>query len=145
MDQELENIFPQLAVDGYELTSPKTPLYNCIAWSVGDDTKWWWPNATYYWPTTIPMIETVEAFKLMYESFGFSICYSHILEKGFEKIALYVDQATNKPTHASRQLSDGKWTSKLGMHKDISHNTLPGIENQKYGIAVLFMKRAFIS
>lgn len=141
MDQELENIFPQLASEGYELTSPETPLYNCIAWSVGDNTKWWWPNNIYYWPEKIPCTETVDAFQLMYESFGFSICDNYEIETGFEKIALYINPITKKPTHASRQLPDGKWTSKLGCKKDISHNTLVGVEGTAYGVSSLIMKR----
>jgi len=145
MDQELENIFPNLSSFGYELTSPATTLYNCIAWSIGDDTNWWWPDGINYWPDDIPCVATVESFCLMYASFDFVVCDNFEVEDGFEKIALYVSPITGQPTHASRQLSNGKWTSKLGMHKDITHNTLSGIENQIYGAPFLFMKRVIIS
>ena len=141
MDQVLENIFPNLALNVYELTSPETPFYNCIAWSVGDNTKWWWPDGINYWPDNIPCVATVESFRLMYESFDFVVCDNFEIEAGFEKIALYVNPLTKQPTHASRQLSDGKWTSKLGRLKDISHNTLGGVEGAVYGVPFIFMKR----
>lgn len=142
MDKDIENIFPELATDGYKLTSPETVSYNCIAWSVSDNTKWWWPDGINYWPENILCIETVEAFKSMYESFGFVVCENTDLEVGFEKIVLYIDPITNKPKHASRQLPDGKWTSKLGKLKDISHNTPTGVKGSVYGVPYLFMKKA---
>jgi len=141
MDKDIENIFPKIAQEGYQLTSPETVLYNCIAWSVGDNTKWWWPNGIYYWPESIPVAITVDAFKLMYESFGFVSCDDSSFEENFEKIALYVDPTTKEPKHACRQLPDGKWTSKLGRMKDISHDTLMGLEGSFYGTPFLYMKR----
>jgi hypothetical protein len=49
---DLENFFPRISIEGYHVTSPETPKYNCIAWAAGKDDKWWWPdkNNQYYWP-----------------------------------------------------------------------------------------------
>lgn len=140
MDAYLEQKFPQITKGaGYELTSPETPLYNCIAWSVGDMSKWWWPEGQGYWPDGISRTLSAVSFKEMYESFGFSECDNSNLERGHEKIALYADN-NNNPTHAARQLSNGQWTSKLGRYKDISHE-LDGIVNAEYGAPCLVMKR----
>jgi hypothetical protein len=35
--EEIEAAFPQLSVHGYELASPATFEYNCIAFAAGDD------------------------------------------------------------------------------------------------------------
>ena len=44
-------------------------------------------------------------------------------------------------THATRQLPNGKWTSKLGDWEDISHE-LEGIEGEKYGNIYQILKRS---
>ncbi len=36
------------------------------------------------------------------------------IERGFEKIALFADSATQAPRHAAHQIPDGRWESKLG-------------------------------
>ena len=55
--------FPHLAEQGYDETSPATPLYNCIAWAVGETDAWWWPTpeAVCYWPPGAPREETLGA------------------------------------------------------------------------------------
>jgi hypothetical protein len=59
-------------------------------------------------------------------------------EPGFEKVALYAD-AAGIPTHAARQLSGGKWTSKLGRREDIEH-ALDDLTGDVYGSVVAFLK-----
>lgn len=54
------------------------------------------------------------------------------LDDGYEKVALYVDNA-GIPTHMARQLPNGEWTSKLGQLEDISHNDLDALEGTQYG------------
>lgn len=77
----------------------------------------------------------VDAFKTM----GFSECSDGSLESCFEKVAFY--GATLEYTHAARQLSDGKWTSKLGKAEDITHDTPEDVAEGLYGPVVQFMKR----
>ncbi len=38
----LSGHFPRLASDNYCIIGPKTPTYNCIAWSVSDVSQWIW-------------------------------------------------------------------------------------------------------
>ena len=45
------------------------------------------------------------------------------------------------PTHAARQLPDGKWTSKLGPFEDIKHSTLVCLKGPLYGEPDTYMKR----
>jgi hypothetical protein len=56
-----------------------------------------------------------------------------------EKIAIFAD-ATGSPTHAARQLTSGRWTSKLGEAEDIEHE-LRAIEGDIYGTVVAILKR----
>lgn len=46
------------------------------------------------------------------------------------------------PTHAARQLENGKWTSKLGQLEDIEHE-LDGLVGDKYGIVVTILRRPY--
>jgi hypothetical protein len=58
---------------------------------------------------------------------------------GIEKIAIFVD-AKQAPTHAARQLPDGRWTSKFGCLEDMSH-LLQQAEGSFYGKVARYMSR----
>jgi hypothetical protein len=60
------------------------------------------------------------------------------MEIGIEKIALYLKNGA--PSHAARQLPDGKWSSKLGEADDITH-TLDGLNGDRYGAHSKYMQR----
>lgn len=137
----IEENFPNLRNTPYQITSPHTALYNCIAWAANDQTKWWWPDifGMAYWPPGVPRIETLEAFVQAYETIGYEICSQSSHETGYEKVAIYID-SEGKPTHAARQLPNGFWTSKLGQGHDISH-TLQGVEGKTYGTVGQILKR----
>lgn len=141
--QEIELVFPSLNSSNYQVTSSKTPNYNCIAWAVNVDNRWWWPDQQnqYYWPKDIPREETLSAFIKAYSLYGYSVCNNLTYEKGFEKIAIYTN-FQGKPTHAARQLTSGDWTSKLGKLEDISHKDLNVVSGQVYGKVSVIMKRS---
>lgn len=130
--------------------SPPTTDYNCIAWAADDKENWWWPDQyrLYYWPSNVPRRETIEAFIQAFGTLGYSVCSNPDFELGYEKVAIYVDNE-NKPTHAARQLDNGKWTSKIGKWVDVEHdlNTLErnyfaeGKHFPRYGKAAVFLKR----
>lgn len=132
--------FPKLMNEGYSLTSPATPDYNCIAWAVGHDDVWWWPdsNQVAFWPDGLPREETLEAFMAAFASVGYLPCPDGSLVEGFEILAIYVKGG--KPSHAARQLADGSWSSKLGRSIDLTHS-LSGLVGQTYGAAAAFMIR----
>lgn len=133
--------FPALRASGFEVTSPATPAYNCIAWAAGENGRWWWPNPFGYWPDGVPVEETVEAFVLAYRTLGYEPCADGELEAGYEKVAIF--SLNGKPTHAARQLPDGKWTSKLGMQVDLSHG-LGALNGPQYGEPTSFVRRKLI-
>jgi hypothetical protein len=88
------------------------------------------------------------AVRATFQTKGFEDCDDDSLEDGIEKIALYAT-SNGKPTHAARQLENGKWTSKLGDHEDIVHETLDCLNGERnwfgqiqcYGKPVRYMKR----
>jgi hypothetical protein len=114
----LASHFPALAAEGFTQTSPADAKYNCIAWAAGRTDEWWWPTpaGAFSWPEGLPRSETLDSFLRLFRSLGYAECPDGNLDPGFEKVALFV--AAGKPSHAARQLPDGRWTSKLGKWLD---------------------------
>lgn len=137
---DIEICFPLLASTGYKITSPSSIDYNCIAWAADHSTECWWPDASslYYWPLE-SFDDSLESFVKAFETLGYSTCGNGVKKPGFDKIAIYTNRA-GKPTHAARQLEDGKWTSKLGPSEDITHEA-NGLDSQEYGSIAQFMRR----
>ena len=138
----LELRYPNLALTEYTVTSPKSQEYNCFAWVAGDQERWWQPTPEYefYWVSGVPMEETLSAYIQAYQTLDYAICDSAILETGYEKIALYVNDE-GIPTHAAKQLLTGKWSSKLGWLEDIEHE-LEGLTGEQYGKVGQVLKRS---
>lgn len=132
--------FPSLEATGGRLTSPQTPVYNCIAWAAGDQSRWWWPNPGGYWPPSAPTSIELTSFIQAFATVGYERCADGVVEIGFEKIAIYC--IDGKPTHASRQLPSGAWTSKLGRDVDIEHQAVEGLCGPAYGVVAAFMRRS---
>jgi hypothetical protein len=139
------NFFPHGNANGAVETGPADWRYNCIAWAAGRTDAWWWPDVDGdgFWPEGAPREETVAAFVAAFATLGFTPCENSDHEPGWEKVALYAVNDT--PTHAARQLPDGKWTSKLGRGPLVTHNTPHGVEGPVYGIACAYLRRAIPS
>jgi hypothetical protein len=118
----LELRYPNLALTEYTVTSPKSQEYNCFAWAAGDQERWWQPTPEdeFYWVEGVPMEETLSDYIQAYQTLGYITCDNVALAAGYEKIALYV-RDDGVPIHAARQLTTGKWASKIGALEDIEH------------------------
>ncbi|MBU1626552.1 hypothetical protein KKB18_04210 [bacterium] len=144
--EALEAKFPYLQKDNYSITSPISHEYNCIAWAAGDTQRWWQPNPrnllfnTYYWPRKAINSNTIEAYISAFRLLGYKQCDNSNPEKNFEKVAIYVNEI-GKPTHMTRQLDSGIWTSKIGEDEDIIHHTLKALEDSDYGKVAVILKR----
>jgi hypothetical protein len=136
----LEKLFPALASSGYSKSSEYDPGYNCIAFAVHDKGQWWQKVAVrgYYWP--IDRDDRLEDWIKALGLNGYSVTDNWDLEKGIEKVAIYVNQ-DGSPEHVSRQLESGTWTSKMGKHEDIEHPRLAALKGKEYGEAMVVMKR----
>lgn len=142
MRHQIEDYFPRLRPNDYQITSSKSHTYNCIAWAAGETDRWWWPDPfdQYFWPKGAQRREALEAYVHAFSGLGYVLCQTDELEPGFEKVAIYTD-VTGRPTHAARQLPNGKWTSKLGRLEDIEHGALDCLSGSSYGSVALFLKR----
>lgn len=142
MAQIIKRTFPNLRHGNYEITSERTPKYNCIAWAADRTDRWWWPSPPpfSYWPKNVPREETVESFILAFKELGYEPTENREFEANYEKVALYAD-ANGTPTHMARQRSSGDWTSKLGRLEDIRHKSLDEIAGAAYGRVVEVLRR----
>ena len=138
---EIQKDFPNLKLDEFIITSRINFFYNCFAWAAGYDNVVMQPsNNTMYCWLTGEIGETLENFEKQYQHFGFERTDNSELEVGIEKAAFYVKD--NIVQHASRQLENGWWTSKLGQFgEDIAHKALKGLEGEVYGQVEMIMKR----
>jgi hypothetical protein len=135
--------FPRLTTTNHRVTSPATPEYNCIAWAAGRTDRWWQPGA--YWPVFVPSDDFgIGTLERAFAALGYVDCgTSDQLESGIEKVALY--GSAQLYTHAARQLSSGKWTSKLGRDVDIEHDSPDDIAGGVYGEVEQVMRRIAVS
>jgi len=139
LDRMISHVdFPRLTQENCRVTSPATADYNCVAWSAGDTEHWWQPGV--YWPVNAPSGEYgIGILEQAFLALGFEECAHESLEDGFEKVALFGSGLFY--THASRQLPNGKWTSKLGRGEDIEHDTPDDVAGGVYGEMVQVLKR----
>lgn len=134
--------FPNIDIEGFIVTSDLNPTYNCFAWAGNDDTKCWLPfkSKYYFWYTDNTAL-TLENVINNYSHIGYTeITESSDLEEGYDKVAIYIDEG-GEPSHAARQVENGKWTSKLGDREDIEHSTPECLESDSYGKVKVILKR----
>ena len=139
------NLFPHLNNRPHSVTSDADAKYNCIAWAVPSIVNWWSPITGYYWPPGVDRGRTVDHYVAAYATAGYAPCgQDGSLEDGWEKIALYGKVSVTGHVvieHASRQLCDGHWTSKMGKSEDICHTGVDDVCGPLYGQVVLYLKR----
>jgi hypothetical protein len=140
VEPDLEDLFPGLRGQPYQIKSARDRRYNCIAFAAGDTRTWWWPDVAGEdtWPPGVARVETVEAFRDAFATLGYIVCDHEQVEAGFEKIALFA--LVGVPKHAARQLPGGSWVSKLGPRENIEH-TLHDLTGMVYGSVILVMRR----
>lgn len=150
--QDRENLFPNLKDYGYRKTSESTGYetikYNCIAYAMDDDQRWWEPpiwgehQPGNYWPSDAPTEHELNTYIRVFELQGYMISDTRDLEPNFEKVAIYWGVEGH---HVAKQLASGEWSSKLGDHEDIAHKTLEGLETDgrlpAYGKVMQILKR----
>jgi len=133
--------FPSLTSGNHRITSAASRHYNCIAWAAGEQESWWWPDPEQigFWPPVVPRVETLAAFVSVFQGLGYEVCKNAELEAGYEKVAIYA--LAGRPTHAARQLINGRWTSKLGRQEDIEHERA-ALDGPVYGTMARILRRS---
>jgi hypothetical protein len=132
--------FPNLNESNHRTTSPPTPLYNCFGWAIAGEEALLGPERGYIWPSAAPRNHKLSSFEIVVAEYGYDRCETSSLEPGWEKIALF--GIPEHIDHAARQLSSGRWTSKLGREEDIEHDTPEAVAGGAYGTILAFFKRA---
>lgn len=123
---------PGLRPENHEDTSPATDSYNCVAWALGEDHRWWEPDPQYlyFWPDDIPRRRSLKHYLAVFRTEGYAECLEPDLRPGEEKVAIFALEGVFK--HACRQLANGQWTSKMGSNVDICHE-LEAVAGGRYG------------
>ena len=137
----LINWFPHLATDNYfELTSPSTPVYNCIAWAMGLTDRWVDPFSApgHWWPDGVKKSDTCESLINAFIALGFEQTDNYTYDSTYDKVVLY--GYNGKWKHASRILKNNIEHSKFGEYWDglHSHNIF---QDPIYGTAYACMQR----
>ena len=133
--------FPNSTSLNFGITSPEDNSYNCIAWACGIKNYKFWPDCEeygYFWPKNITNKHDINSFIEFFKIYGFNTCFDGKYEHGFEKIAIYAKN--EQVTHASRQINQRQWTSKIGDSHDVGH-TLDALDGGMYGNIIEYMKR----
>ena len=128
----------------FKITSDPTPIYNCIGFAMGMKDVWvalGHPSKLpwCWWPPTAPPDENPESLVRAFEYMGFTRCPSNLIEKGFDKVALY--EKNGKWTHAAKILEDNLYHSKMGEAWDIVHRSGDVFHDDDYGDVFAFMRR----
>ncbi len=63
--------FPNSFFEPFVITSPETTEYNCLAWALNDNTKWYESDDDYYWFDGISRDNTLNSIFSVFEKFGF--------------------------------------------------------------------------
>ena len=145
-DADLEELLPGLKHCVYEVTSPRSDAQNCIGHAL-QANLYFDPGVGgtfiegHYWPPGIRADDSVAAWVQLFELNQFRECANSDLEEGIEKIAIYAG-TDGETSHCARQLSSGRWTSKLNKLQDIQHDSLTDLLSPpEYAAVVKFMSR----
>jgi hypothetical protein len=140
MPKAWEAQFP--ALGSWTETSEATREYNCAAFAAGEDHRRWdpFPPGLDYWPPGVARSYALAAFVAAYQTINYAVCADGALEPQREKIAIYTN-VYGGVEHIARQLPDGKWTSKIGDHEDIVHDSPASLGGSDYGEPTCFMAR----
>lgn len=128
----------------YRRTSDPTIDYNCLAWAVENNQRWFDPQrfcVGYYWPQDIEREWNMSNVLKILALYGYTeVSDNPSVESGYVKVAIYSD-SDKSPTHFARQLQSGKWTSKAGELIDFEHDNLECLQCDSYGTIDRILKK----
>lgn len=111
--EQVHKLFPDLQEGvSLEFTSPVDYNYNCLAWAVSCDTRYFENNKGCFWPWQHISDETPDGWVEVCKIHGFYATENTEFIPGVEKIAILVNAEGD--LHAARQGKNGWWKSKLG-------------------------------
>lgn len=139
LNRQTKQAFPKINSANHEITSPVDRAYNCIAWAAEDKHQKWWPDPFgYYWPPELPDENTIDNFVNAFQLLGYELTEVKAFDPKYDRIAIYAKNGS--PKHASRQIDERFWTSKLGESFDICHE-FDALDGPEYGSVEKIMQR----
>lgn len=140
--EKVRRLFPDLQEGtSLEFTSEVDPNYNCLAWAVSCNTRYFERGKGCFWPWDNIADDTPEGWAEVCQVHGFIPIPAQNtgFVFGVEKIAILVN--AEGELHAARQDRNGWWKSKLGgWGPDIDHKELDQIK-AVYGDVVNVLQR----
>lgn len=133
--------FPNLATDtSFSLTSPCTPIYNCIAWAMGFTDRWvdHYAAPGHWWPNGVIKNDTCQALITAFITLGFEQTDDYNYDSKYDKVVLYGHKG--KWRHASKILEDNTEHSKFGEYWDGTHS-FDIFQDEVYGAPYACMQR----
>jgi hypothetical protein len=139
---DLEWRHPKLKRENYRITSDHSIRYNCVAWALGENRRWYQVGSEphWYWPAGVPKDGTFESYVALFTRIGFSPCDSAEWEAGYEKVALYADDE-GVFKHVAKMKDAETWMSKVGSLDDIEHRTLDVFDSDRLGTVRQVLRR----
>ena len=139
---DLEWRHPRLRHEEYRITSDHSIRYNCVAWALGENHRWYQvgrePN--WYWPPDVPADGTFESYVALFVRAGYSPCDAPDWEPGYEKVALYADEQ-GEFKHVAKMKDSDSWMSKVGSLDDIEHRTPDVFDSDRLGTVRRVLRR----
>lgn len=112
--------FPNSSIEPFEITSPETEEYNCIAWVLDNRSIWIEPDDSTTWLQNIPNDYLLPSVVKYFEKQGFEICQKIDYSKDKTLLALFSKDGIEF-SHVAKQLNENYWTRKLGFSFDVKH------------------------
>ena len=95
-------------------------------------------NPRRYWPPYATRSKRIENLQEVFAGLGFEECSDASFEPGYQKIALYEDHGAWQ--HASIQMPNGAWRSKMGEGPVIEHLNPESLSGGMYGSPTIYMR-----
>ena len=128
--------FPNLAADAeFKLTSPSTPVYNCIAWAMGFTDRWvdHFIAPGHWWPKGVQRDDTCQSLFDAFVALGFEPTDVYDYDSNYDKVMLYGYQGRWK--HAARILEHNIEHSKFGECWDVAITSFKMMSMEQHTLA----------
>ncbi len=129
----------QLSEASVREIGPRSAAYNSVAWAAGETDRFWWPDESsfYYWPHGVERKDNVTCCVEAFKQLGYESSPYDALEPGFTRVSIFGHSSI---VHVARQISNGLWTSKIGVRGPLVEHGLSAVHGS-YGRPTVFMRR----
>lgn len=80
-EKDLTAAFPNLADEAFEILSPPSTRFNCVAYAAGDQTQNWDYEEDSYWPPWASRNDKLGNLVAVFAGLRYELCDDHRLEQ----------------------------------------------------------------